>query len=49
MMGAMPGVLNATGLARVIENETKRWAPKPGTASAATGAPAAAIAAAQKP
>ena len=33
MMGAMPGVQNAAGFARVIENETKRWASKPGAAT----------------
>ncbi len=51
LMGAMPGVQNAAGFARVIENETKRWAPKPGTASAAAAAaaPTAAIAMAPKP
>lgn len=35
-MGAMPGVQTAAGFARVIENETKRWAPKPGAAAGAT-------------
>lgn len=35
-MGAMPGVMNAAGLTRVIEAETRRWAPKPGLAGAAT-------------
>jgi tripartite-type tricarboxylate transporter receptor subunit TctC len=49
MIGAMPGVQNAAGFGRVIESETKRWAPKPGTAGAATAAPSAAIAVAQKP
>lgn len=29
LMGAMPGVQNAAGFTRVIEAETKRWAPKP--------------------
>ena len=33
-MGAMPGVQNAAGFARVIENETRRWTPKPGAAGA---------------
>ncbi len=32
-MGAMPGVMNAAGFARVIESETRSWAPKPGTAA----------------
>ncbi|MCW5634034.1 MAG: tripartite tricarboxylate transporter substrate binding protein [Rubrivivax sp.] len=42
-MGAMPGVMNAAGFARVIENETRRWAPKPGSA-AAPGNPVAVMA-----
>lgn len=33
VMGAMPGVMNATGFARVIESETRRWAPSPGAAA----------------
>ncbi|MBL8346155.1 MAG: tripartite tricarboxylate transporter substrate binding protein [Rubrivivax sp.] len=45
MMGAMPGVQNAAGFVRVIDTETKRWAPKPGAAAAA----AAATTTAQKP
>jgi tripartite-type tricarboxylate transporter receptor subunit TctC len=50
-MGAMPGVQNAAGFARVIENETQRWAPKPGAAGAvaATAAPVAAPPTARKP
>jgi tripartite-type tricarboxylate transporter receptor subunit TctC len=47
-MGAMPGVQNAAGFTRVIENETKRWAPKPGAAAAAAAAPSATTTA-QKP
>ena len=39
MMGAMPGVQNAAGFARVIENEIKRWAPTPGAAGASAAAP----------
>jgi len=35
-MGAMPGVQNAAGFARVIENETRRWTPKAGAAGAMT-------------
>ncbi len=31
-MGAMPGVPNAAAFAQVIQNETRRWAAKPGTA-----------------
>lgn len=30
VMGAMTGAQNATGFAQVIQNEIKRWAPKPG-------------------
>jgi len=45
MMGAMPGVQTAAGFVRVIETETKRWAPKLGAAVAA----AAATTTAQKP
>lgn len=37
-MGAMPGVMNPTGLTRVIEAETRRWAPKSGVAGTAVGA-----------
>ncbi|MFO1327406.1 MAG: tripartite tricarboxylate transporter substrate binding protein [Rubrivivax sp.] len=33
-MGAMPGVHNAAGFARIIEAETKRWAPRSGAATA---------------
>ena len=29
-MGAMPGVPNAAGFTQVIQNEIRRWAPKPG-------------------
>jgi tripartite-type tricarboxylate transporter receptor subunit TctC len=29
-MGAMPGVQNAAGFTQVIQNEIRRWAPKPG-------------------
>ncbi|MEN9630023.1 MAG: hypothetical protein RJA10_3251, partial [Pseudomonadota bacterium] len=36
-MGAMPGVQNAAGFTRVIEAETRRWAPRPGLAATATG------------
>jgi tripartite-type tricarboxylate transporter receptor subunit TctC len=32
-MGAMPGVHNSEGFTRVIQNEIKRWAPKPAAAS----------------
>jgi tripartite-type tricarboxylate transporter receptor subunit TctC len=32
-MGAMPGVPNAAGFTRVIQDEIKRWAPKPGPAT----------------
>jgi len=35
-MGAMPGVMSAAGFTRVIEAETKRWAPRPSAAAAAT-------------
>jgi len=45
LMGAMPGAMNAAGLTRIIEAETRRWAPKPGVAGAAP----AATTAAQKP
>jgi len=38
-LGAMPGALNAAGLRQVIENETKRWAPRPGAAAAAPAVP----------
>ena len=38
LMGAMPGAMNPAGLTRVIESETRRWAPKPGMAGAAPGA-----------
>ncbi len=47
MMGAMPGAMNAAGLTRVIEAETRRWAPKPGVAGAAPTAPGTTTA--QKP
>ncbi len=40
-MGAMPGVPNAAGFTQVIQNEIKRWAPKPG-AAAGTGVPSTA-------
>lgn len=40
-MGAMPGVQDAAGFARVIEAETRRWAPKPGAAGVAPAAAAA--------
>jgi tripartite-type tricarboxylate transporter receptor subunit TctC len=33
-MGAMPGVMNPAGFTRVIEAETRRWAPKPVAAAA---------------
>jgi len=36
-MGATPGVQNAAGFAKVIQEEIRRWAPKPGTATAAGG------------
>jgi len=49
MMGAMPGVQNAAGFARVIETETKRWATRPGAAGAAAAAPGVATTAAQTP
>lgn len=51
MMGAMPGVHNAAGFARVIEAETRRWAPRPGAAAtgAAAAATPAAVTAAQRP
>ena len=42
VMGAMPGVMNAAGFARVIESETRRWAPKRSAAGAAEAATAAA-------
>jgi tripartite-type tricarboxylate transporter receptor subunit TctC len=45
-MGAMPGVQTAAGFARVIDNETKRWAPKAG---AAAGAAVPSTTTAQKP
>ena len=48
MMGAMPGVQNAAGFTRVIEAETRRWAPRPGMAATAT-APAAVAATGPKP
>ena len=47
-MGAMPGVQNAAGFARVIEAETRRWAPKPAMAGPAA-APAAVAATGSKP
>ena len=34
-MGAMPGVQNAAGFARVIESETRRWSARPAAAAAA--------------
>lgn len=34
-MGAMPGVMNPAGFARIIEAETRRWAPKPGATTTA--------------
>ena len=40
-LGAMPGVQNAAGFTQVIQNEIKRWAPKPGAAAAAGAAPPA--------
>ena len=48
-MGAMPGVQNAAGFTQVIQNEIKRWAPKPGSAVAAAPSPAAVTATVQKP
>jgi tripartite-type tricarboxylate transporter receptor subunit TctC len=51
-MGAMPGVQNAAGFTQVIQNEIKRWAPRPGAAGAAAAAApgmAAATITAQKP
>jgi tripartite-type tricarboxylate transporter receptor subunit TctC len=51
-MGAMPGVHTAAGFARVIQNETQRWATKPGAATGATtgtATTASAAPAAQKP
>lgn len=50
-MGAMPGVQNAAGFTRVIEAETRRWAPKAGAAAtaAATTATTASTATAHKP
>ena len=40
LMGAMPGTQNAAGFTRIIQDEIKRWAPKPGAAGAATTQPA---------
>jgi tripartite-type tricarboxylate transporter receptor subunit TctC len=37
-MGAMPGVPNSAAFARLIQDEIKRWAPKPGAATAASTA-----------
>lgn len=34
-MGAMPGVQSAAGFTKVIQDEIRRWAPKPGAAVAA--------------
>ncbi len=48
-MGAMPGVQNAAGFTQVIQNEIKRWAPKPGSAVAAAPSPAAVTTTVQKP
>jgi hypothetical protein len=35
-MGAVPGVQDSAGFTRVIQDETRRWAPKPGATVAAT-------------
>jgi tripartite-type tricarboxylate transporter receptor subunit TctC len=35
-MGAVPGAQNSAGFTRVIQDETRRWAPKPGATVAAT-------------
>ncbi|MBL8343296.1 MAG: tripartite tricarboxylate transporter substrate binding protein [Rubrivivax sp.] len=45
-LGAMPGEQNAAGLTRIIQDETRRWAPK---ADAAAAAPAPPTTTAQKP
>lgn len=49
ILGAMPGVQTAAGFTRVIEAESRRWAPKPGAAAASTAATLATTTAAQKP
>lgn len=41
-MGAMPGVQNAAGFTGVIQDEIRRWAPRPGAAGAAPSGAAAA-------
>ena len=49
VLGAMPGVQNAAGFTQVIQNEIKRWAPKPGAAAAGMANPVTVAATAQKP
>jgi tripartite-type tricarboxylate transporter receptor subunit TctC len=40
LMGATPGVQNAAGFTQVIQNEIRRWAPRPGAAGVAAAAAA---------
>jgi tripartite-type tricarboxylate transporter receptor subunit TctC len=40
-LGAMPGTPNAAGFTRIIQEETKRWAPKSGAAGGAAAIAAA--------
>jgi tripartite-type tricarboxylate transporter receptor subunit TctC len=44
-MGAMPGAQNSAGFTRVIQDEARRWAPRPGATAAAMAVPTTA----QKP
>lgn len=48
-MGAMPGVQHAAGFTQVIQNEIRRWAPRPGAAAAGAADAMTVAATARKP